>query len=553
MRRRRFLRVTFFILGGLLAILGVLYIYLRSVAIIHPPVPKDLTSLNIQRKTISPDFYTLRDNWFRKSKSGLYELYVEGDPFELGVANGKLTKELVQHQEVVFTEQLHQLVPSNFYINFLKYFIGWFNRDLESSINDEYKLEIYGVSQSASHEFDDIASPYQRILNYHAAHDIGHALQNMALVGCTSFGVWGDKSEDSTLLIGRNFDFFVGDKFAEDKIVAFYNPSHGYKFMMITWGGMTGVLSGMNMEGLTVTINAAKSDMPSGSATPVSLVAREILQYASTINEAYAIAQKRKMFVAESFLIGSAKDNRAAIIEKTPDGIDLYDPHENQIVCTNHFQGKTLGHTQLNLDHIKTSASPYRYKRVEELLSKDKKIDVTDVVNILRNQLGQNDKDIGLGNEKAINQLVAHHGIVFQPQNKLVWISTSPWQLGKFVCYDLNKVFEKKQLMNAEIIDSLKTIDADNFLMTKNYRDYLKFARYRFPFEPRHDMQPDSLVKWNPNSYHAYMLAGDYALDHQDYLKGKYYYEVGLTKEIATMQERDHMEKNLKLCKEKLP
>jgi isopenicillin-N N-acyltransferase like protein len=552
MRKRKILRVGLIVLVSVVVLIVALIVYVRAVAIVHPPEISDQSSLDLERKQVSEDFFTIGNNWFRKSESGLYELYVEGTPFERGVINGKLTKELVQHQEVVFNEQLHQLVPSEFYINFLKYFIGWFNRDLENYVTEEYKQEIFGVSHAASHDFDDIASPYQRILNYHAAHDMGHALQNMALVGCTAFGVWGDRSADSTLTIGRNFDFFVGDEFAEQKIIAFYNPSKGYKFMMVTWAGMTGVLSGMNMEGLSVTINAAKSEIPSASATPVSLVAREILQYASTIDEAYAIAAKRKMFVSESFLIGSAKDNRAAIIEKSIDGIDMYDPNGNQIVCTNHFQGKTLGATQLNLDHIKTSASPYRYERVGELLGREEKISVSDVVGILRNQLGKRDSNIGLGNEKSVNQLVAHHGIVFQPAKKLVWVSTAPWQLGKFVCYDLNKIFGSRLTENREIQDTTKTIPADTFLLKKQYRDYVKFARYRFPFEPRTDMQPDSLVKWNPDSYHAYMLAGDAYFDKDDYATAAQYYEIGLTKEIATIQEREHMEKNLQRCKEKL-
>ena len=172
------------------------------------------------------------------------------------------------------------MIPSTFYRHFLKYFVGWFNRDLDKNVNLEYREEIFGVSQSASNEFQYIGSPYQRILNYHAAHDIGHALQNMALVGCTSFGTWNDRSVDSTMIVGRNFDFYVGDKFAEEKIVAFINPSEGYKFMSVTWGGFIGAVSGMNEKGLAVTINAAKTNIPSGSATPVSLVAREILQYA---------------------------------------------------------------------------------------------------------------------------------------------------------------------------------------------------------------------------------------------------------------------------------
>jgi len=551
MRRKRIIKIILLVLAGCSLIIVAFIIYANIVSKAHPPTPSSLKALEMQRQDHGNNFYTLGNNWLRKSESGLYELYVEGEPFERGVANGKLTQELVRHQEEVFTQQIHQLVPSDFYLRFLTFFVGWFNRDLEKFVQEENKLEIYGVSQAASHQFDNIGTPYQRILNYHAAHDIGHALQNMALVGCTSFAVWDSKSADSTLTIGRNFDFFVGEKFADDKIVAFYNPDKGHKFMMITWGGMTGVLSGMNLAGLTVTINAAKSNIPSGSATPVSLVAREILQYASTIEEAYAIAKKRKMFVAESFLIGSARDRRAAIIEKTPDGIDMYDPKENQIVCTNHFQGDFLGNSELNREHMKTSASPYRYKRVEQLLAQKDRLSVVDVVAVLRNQKGMNDADIGMGNEKAINQLVAHHGIVFQPEKKLVWISTAPWQLGKFVCYDLNKVFQVKMNGNNEVYDSIRTIPADSFLLTKAYRDYSKFFHYRFPFEPRQNMQPDSMVRWNPNSYHAYMIAGDFYFDREDFAKAGKYYEVGLTKEVPTIPELLHMQENLKTCKER--
>ena len=88
---------------------------------------------------------------------------------------------------------------------------------------------------SASDKYDYIGNNYQRILNYHAAHDIGHALQNLALVGCTSFGTWGSRSADGTMIIGRNFDFYVGDHFAENKIVSFENPADGFKFMYVTW------------------------------------------------------------------------------------------------------------------------------------------------------------------------------------------------------------------------------------------------------------------------------------------------------------------------------
>ena len=175
--------------------------------------------------------------------------------------------------------------------------------------------------------------------------------------------------------------------------------------MSVTWGGFTGVVSGMNDKGLSVTINADKSEIPTGSATPVSLVAREILQYAGNISEAVAIARKRKMFVSESFLIGSAADKKAVVIEKTPDSLDVYDPQHNYILCANHFQSKRLESSEANIVQMNESASPYRYQRLTQLMQQNGQNTVAKTISILRNHQGLNNKNIGLGNEKTLN----HH------------------------------------------------------------------------------------------------------------------------------------------------
>jgi isopenicillin-N N-acyltransferase-like protein len=536
---------------ALLIIAGV--IYLLIVSRTNPPAVSDKTALSWQRTEPGPGFYTLKNNWFRKSKSGLFELYVEGQPFERGVVNGKLTEELIRLQEDYFNEQINRMVPSRFYRHFLKYVIGWFNRDLDKHITEEDKEEIYGISTSASEKYNYIGNNYQRILNYHAAHDIGHALQNLALVGCTSFGTWGSRSADSTMIIGRNFDFYVGDHFSENKIVSFENPADGFKFMSVTWAGFIGVVSGMNEKGLTVTINAAKSDIPSGSATPVSLVAREILQYAGNISEAMAIAKKRKMFVSESFLIGSAEDGRAVIIEKTPDSVGLYDPGKNEIICANHFQSNQLKELKSNRIQIRQSASDYRYQRVRELLDATDKNTLQQTVRILRDRRGMENTDIGLGNEKAINQLIAHHSIIFEPQKKQVWVSTGPWQLGEFVCYDLNKVFSLKGMKsNQEISDSSLNIPADSFLLTDQYRQFLDFRRYKKEMSEGIEVNPDSLIVSNPNFYQSYQLAGNEMFKKKSYKTAEQYYRMALSKEIATKNEENDIRRQIDRCEERL-
>jgi len=548
---RRLLRVF----AGILVLLLICAIYLVLVTRVPPPKPADMSSLKLQRTDHGNGFYTLGNNWFRHSKSGLYELYVEGQPFERGVINGKLTEELVVRQEDHFAEQITKMVPSQFKRNFLKYLIGFFNRNLDKNLTEEYREEIYGVSESASPKYQYLGTNYQRILNYHAAHDIGHAVQNLALVGCTSFGTWGSMSADSTMIIGRNFDFYVGDKFAEDKIVAFFNPAKGHKFMTVTWGGFVGAVSGMNDQGLSVTINAAKSALPTGSATPVSLVTREILQYAKNITEAIAIARSRKMFVSESFLVASAADNKAVIIEKTPDDLDVYDPKKEFIVCTNHFQSNGLGKTKMNIEQEQESASAYRYGRLMELLEANGKNTVQNTVNILRDQKGLNGANIGMGNEKAINQLIAHHSIVFEPKKLIVWVSTSPWQLGEYVAYDLNKIFAFKGMnTNREIADSSLTIAADPFLATPAFKNFQLFRTLKQHILDGGMVDTDSLVSSNPEFYNAYLLAGDYRYKQKKYQEALQYYKLALTKVIATKKEADHINAQIqKINKKQAP
>ncbi|MDR3350557.1 MAG: C45 family peptidase [Prevotellaceae bacterium] len=418
-------------------------------------------------------FIAFENSRLRHSASGLWEMYLEGAAFERGVAAGKMTKGLLKYQEEAFVTQIRRMIPSDAYLKFLRLFIAFFNRHLPDYVPEEYKYEIYGISLSCTDEYNMIGTPYERQLNYHSAHDLGHALQDYMLVGCTSFAGWNGSVKDSLLLVGRNFDFYVGEQFAENKIVAFYNPAEGYRFAMVTWAGMTGVLSGMNEKGLTVTINAAKSSIPTSAATPISILCREILQYAANIEDACLIAKQRKIFVSESILIGSAEDNRAVIIEKSPDKMGVYQSEKDWLVCANHYQSETFKDDERNKENIAASDSPYRQRRAEELIAQHIPLDPPKAALILRDQKGPGGEDIGAGNARAINQLIAHHSVIFLPQKGLMWVSTAPWQLGKYVAYNLREIFANPDFSGEITTDSL-TIPEDPFLYSDTYKTFIQ-------------------------------------------------------------------------------
>ncbi len=558
-RPARWLFYSFFVVMDLLFIFLVWFIVTVTIDI---PKPTNTEVLKKERKTLAPEMYGLDQNWIKKSETGLWEIYIEGDGFERGVIEGKLNKELAEKQEIAFVDQIKKMIPSQGMLNYLKFFIAFFNRDLDHYIPEEYRLEIYGESLSASDEFDFIAPKYYRMLNYHAAHDIGHALQDKNMtVGCTAFGAWGEKTDDGALLIGRNFDFYVGDAFAEDKLINFVKPKEGYKLMMISWAGMIGTVSGMNEKGLTVTINASKSEIPTGAATPISILAREILQYAKNIDEAFAIAKKRRTFVSESILIGSLADNKTATIEKTPSKTELFTSETDQIICANHYQGKAFATDAVNLFNIEKSSSNYRLKHLTQLIDQTPKISVKEAAAILRNREGLDGKDIGLGNEKSLNQLIAHHSVIFKPAKLQVWVSTNPFQLGQYVCYDLNKVFaaapslkDKKELYEKEL-----NVPADSFLYSQ---EFAKFKAWKMMREAFHIYHKNKLkfkvdekiianfISCNPKFWETYFILGNYYKAQENKRAAIWNYKTALESEITTVQDKEAVEKEIVLIGE---
>ena len=563
---KKIFKYTSCFLLSLLVILiaGICYLYFSAdmrtpkhePSIIMTKVSHAGTTTMVPAEVLYNDTLDLRyydGNFLRHSESGLWELFVKGDAFQRGEAIGKLSSDLLHYQEKVFVDQIREIVPSDSYLKFLRFFIVLFNRHLGENVLEEYRDEIYGISLSCTHEYDFIGTPYERQLNYHSAHDLGHAMQDYMLVGCSSFATWGTQSADSSLLIGRNFDFYVGDAFAENKQVAFYVPEQGYRFASVGWPGMIGVLSGMNETGLTVTINAAKSAVPTGSATPISILTREILQYAATIDEAFAIAQKRETFVSESILIGSAKDGKAAIIEKSPEKTVLFTGKEaNRLICTNHYQSEEFSKDERNMENIRTSDSPYRFARLTELINEDLPIDVSKAASILRDHKGLQNTDLGLANEMAINQFIAHHSVIFQPEKQLMWVSTSPWQCGKYVAYDLNKIFKDTIDWQHEIYSSALTIPEDKFIDAPEFQHlltYKKLTPLLLKKIRKKEKIEESVLKTyqasNPSLYYVYEVIGDYYEAMQQPQQAIAYWQQALKKSIPKLQEKERIQQKI--------
>ena len=255
-------------------------------------------------------------------------------------------------------------------------------------------------------------------------------------------------------------------------------------------------------------------------------------------------------------MIGSAKENRTAIIEKSPTKIDLFETQEDQILCSNHFQSKAFENDELNIKNLAESDSRYRYDRLTELLSDTGGVDILRAAAILRNQRGVGDADLGMGNQKSINQLNAHHAIIFKPQELKVWVSTPPFQLGQFVAYDLKKIFSEYPDLQEkiEIRNVAESIPADPFLYTPEFKEYMEFRQLKFDIKDCLALEEecelsDAFLKeslaLNPEYWYGYELVGDYFRIKEDNKIAREYYETALSKVVPTLGEENRIREKM--------
>src|SRR5262245_24307509 len=342
---------------------------LRSWTATPPPIPANASILALKTNQHDGKLW-LGQSWVGR-RDGLLTVYLKGDPFELGYSSGVLLQPQIHTLENEFIKMVHGYVPNEWTLNVLKWYVIYRNRHLTDYIAADYRMEIFGATVGCPDGHPEIGPYYNRILNYHAAHDVSYMMIDNPLVskaGCTSFGAWGPATSNGHLITGRNFDWEAAEVFSRDRVVIMCEPDHGIPFISLAWAGMAGVVSGMNRAGISVTVNGAPSNLPRETATPVAIVARDILQKAHNFDETMNILRGAKVFVSTLWLIGSKSDGKFIVVEKTPDTTQLREADGDSIVCANHFESSGLRDDFRNQQHIAEATSVSRKTRMNELI-----------------------------------------------------------------------------------------------------------------------------------------------------------------------------------------
>ena len=321
--------------------------------------------------------------------------------------------------------------------------------------------------------FADIFPTYQRLVYLNALYDIALSFEQSPLVGCTSFLLNGP-TPNGGVLLARNFDFEIDEVFDRRKAVLLVRESGQIPFLSVAWPGLTGVLSGMNAEGVAAVVHGARAGEPQSKGEPVTLAVRRVLSEAHDVQEGIDVLGRQDAMVSHIVILADAL-GRAAAVERLPGRRMHVRWLSLPTVVTNHFEGPFAADPKNQLVRRNTS-SVSREERGKELVQAlTEPPDVATAVGLLRDRRGTGGRTLDLGDRRAIDALIAAHGVVMDTAARVVWVSESPHLLGRFVAFDLRRQLAPSYRPGQDCLE-LPTLPEDGLLTSGEYGRWLAGA-----------------------------------------------------------------------------
>jgi isopenicillin-N N-acyltransferase-like protein len=431
---RRLSRRAVFVLAVALSLDALLALRGR---VVPPPAPTSFRTYQLDVR--SPTDRRYGPNRLTRSH-GVWVARAEGTPYEIGYATGLLAGDLRARNEASIVEEFYANVTNPLLRYALVRGVPLLADTMSGSTPVAYLEELRGYTDTGEDHMGWVSPEYTRKLCYHAIHDVGQAMVDSPLLGCTGFLAGGARTADGHWIIGRNWDFDGGRLFDEDKSVVLVKRDGAIPFLHVAIVGLSGVVSGVNAEGIAVAVLAGASDAPIKAGAPMIFIVREILEQARSLDEARAILDARRGFVSEGLLIVDGKRGEGAVFEVTPEEVQVL-PAGESIALANHFRSASLADDVANQQRMAEGTTVARLARMEALIAPELgPIDLDRALAILRDRGGVDSAALPAGHESAINADVASHGVVIDATARTITVSMAPNLSGGFVRFALDDV-----------------------------------------------------------------------------------------------------------------
>lgn len=374
-----------------------------------------------------------------EQRQGYWFFVHRGDPVTIGAEHARLGEFLIQRVERALFADFEQRMPAPVRL-LLPPYLMWTYRHMPFAIPEEQREELWGFSATYTDSYP--LHPYRRGMYYHALHDItqelvGNPWVDPSVAGaCTGFAATGEGTVDGHLLLGRNFDFEVFPLFDEEKVVHLFARDGAIPVFSISWMAMSGVVTGMNADGIWMSLNAARSEGTNRKGPPVSLRIRTILEQARSLDDVRRLLAEVDPIVSDIYLVGDGKTGEATIIERGQTRMDERGPVRGKLSAANHLLTDTFAGDSKDQGLRDYSTTLARGMRMAELVDAEP-LSVPRALAILRDKEGPGGLDIAPGNRNAIDAVIATHSVIFDATDRVFWVSTAPNTQGAYRAIDL--------------------------------------------------------------------------------------------------------------------
>ncbi len=396
---------------------------------------------------------------YARRRGTIHEVRLSGSPEAIGWQHARLLHREMVSDEAALYGQFQRFVPVGALRTLIMDLSRVSYRHVDRNLSDAMRREVAAQAIGfAPDPFAGVLPTYHRFVFLQSLYDIALSFEHSPLLGCTSFALGDGAFEGGHTVLARNFDFEAGPVFDDQKTVFLVHEEGAIPYASVAWPGFVGAVTGMNAEGLALVVHGGRAREASNVGEPVVHTTRELLAKARNVAEAVAILETKQPMVPHILLLADAS-GAMAVAERAPGEPLFVQPGRHQLSLTNHFEGPLAADPKNKAVEARTSTL-IRRQRLVELLSKlPRGASVEQAVAILRDKRGPKDLPLSLGDRRAIDALIATHGVVMDTTTRTMWLSEGPHLVGRFVRFDLWRLLDPRFVPTAE--DGLPTLPED--------------------------------------------------------------------------------------------
>jgi hypothetical protein len=382
----------------------------------------------------------LGDSYARRV-DGVWQVGLSGSPEAIGYTQARLMYAQMVENEGILLGRFREQVPLRPVRSLLLDLAQLRYRNVHREMAPDRLREIAASALGFQPDpYADLFPTFQRFVYLNALYDISLSFEGSPLIGCTTFTFGGDATSDGSGLLARAFDFEVDEVFDREKAVFLVREAGKIPFASVAWPGLIGVVSGMNLEGVGVVVHGGRAGEPRAVGEPVVHALRQVLSEAHTSDEAAQLLSRHDAMVSHIVIVTDAS-GRSAAIERAPGFKDTVRWLPARAAVTNHFESELKSDPKNLRVRERTSTLPRR-ERADELIAALPTGPVTPLTaaQLLRDRRGARGEELALGDRRAINALIATHGVIMQTGARVLWVNAAPHLLGRFHAFDLRRL-----------------------------------------------------------------------------------------------------------------